>query len=411
MKRNPKKFRKAAKVLMDPQPKFVSIVKAGANMTPLLAIKKAGELQEDDMKITAKRSDDHDIAGLRFDKAKFKDAAAVQKWLDNGGYTEYAIVDEETSFSVKGVDGLTDVREVASPDGVTTLVGKRPEEAVKEETDPAAEAEAASGIVAAKADESEPVSKDEAVKEDSAVEKAVKAAEKLVAKQEAPEAAAKEQPVEGEVLEQKAEDEAASETVQPVAQEEAAKHVAKADEIIAEARQKGLYEILDVGSVLYTMAYLVQDADYSKLPPDKVAEIKSAAQNMLDVMDWFMKNTLDNFSAVFQNAPQEQIPAEEISVEKTEESAPAETAEKADTASEPSNELAALTEQVNNLAKAVEVIANAVSQKASGEDDGVKPARQTRKGADASDEKPAPKVVSKEDQEFNSRMTRNLFGY
>lgn len=434
MKRAPKKFRKNARVLMDPEPKFVSIVKAGANMTPLLAVKRAGELQEDDMKITAKRSADHDIAELRFDKAKFADVTAVSKWLESGGYSEYDVIDAGELFVVKGLDGLTDLREVASPDGVTSVVGKRPEEAVKAEADPAVEAEAASAVVKTKAeeaapaaDESEPISKDEAPSEQTdeeavkaAVEEVVKAARKV---RKAPKEEPKVEPKveEAAAAAEATSEEAAKEEAAPAEEvkvEEAVQPVAhaKADEILKEARSKGLYEIMDVGAVLYTMAYLVQDADYSGLPPEKVTEVRTAAQNMLDVLDWFMQNSLDSFGKLFNNPPQENAPEVEVTLEKTEEAAaeaaPEQTAEKAaETPTEPNAEIVALSEKIELLAAVVEKLASAASQKASGEDDGVKPERQTRKGADVSDAKPEPKKVSKEVEEFNAKMTRSLLGF
>lgn len=363
MKRNPKKHRKTAKVLTDPEPRFVSIVKAGANMTPLLAVKRANPLEEDDMKITVARSDDHDIAEIRFDKATFKDEAAVKSWLEAGGYAEYDIIESDPGFVVKGVEGLADLREITA-DGITTVVGKRQVEAAKEEVDPGAKAEAQPTVVSTKSEsEADP---------------------------------------KGEVPEEAAKDEA----VQPVAPLDVTAVAAKADEHIATLKAKGLYDIMTLGEVLYALKWMVVDADYTGLPEDKVTELKGAAGSLLGVMDWFMTNSLDSFSEAFKKdtQKQEEIPAAAAGQE---EQAP-EPAAKEDppaVSPEPIDEMTALKEQLAALQKSVAELTSTASQKASGEDtEGVKPVeRQTRKGADVSDAKPEPKVVSKRSRPSTKR--------
>lgn len=135
MQRTPRTRTRKAVALTDPKPEFVSIVRSGANMTPFRAMKSDDSQTEIHMNLKRK-SDTHDIARLVFRGENFKDEAAVQAWLDAGGYEAVTIVraedGDDVSFSVTAegapTEGLSDI-DLGT--GVTASVFLKPVAAAK----------------------------------------------------------------------------------------------------------------------------------------------------------------------------------------------------------------------------------------------------------------------------------------
>jgi hypothetical protein len=128
MDREPKKVRRRVRALTDPQPEFVSLVPAGANMTPFTAIKSAdGE--------TVLRADTHTVVRLDFSKDKFPDVEAVTKWLVDGGYSGYSIEESDTGFVVQGDADVSETKKIEIS-GVTAYVAKTEASGVAAEAQP-----------------------------------------------------------------------------------------------------------------------------------------------------------------------------------------------------------------------------------------------------------------------------------
>lgn len=156
-----------AKALTNPFPSYVSLVKAGANQRPIRAIKMDGfaseensdmKIQRADAKIAALITTGYDLVSLSFAKDTFADTAAVKAWLDDGGYSDYEIVDTKKGFEV--VNGSARVetgtaRKVQADTGVSAFIAKSH---VEHEAAPAADTSvvediAAAGTSATKADD------------------------------------------------------------------------------------------------------------------------------------------------------------------------------------------------------------------------------------------------------------------
>src|SRR5258708_31131495 len=120
MERKPRSRTRTAVALTDPKPEFVSIVKAGANMTPFRAIKSDEPTTEINMQLKSK-SDTHDVASLAFKGDNFKDEAAVTAWLTAGGYEGVTVVKaDDGSFSVTDAGAPTaGLSQVELESGVT----------------------------------------------------------------------------------------------------------------------------------------------------------------------------------------------------------------------------------------------------------------------------------------------------
>lgn len=116
MNREPKQVRRRVRALTDPQPEFVSLVPAGANMTPFTAIKS------DDPEV-ALRADTHTIVRLDFDKEKFPDHDTVVKWLTDGGYSGYSVEETESGFVVQGDADVSEAKKIELG-GVVAYVAK-----------------------------------------------------------------------------------------------------------------------------------------------------------------------------------------------------------------------------------------------------------------------------------------------
>lgn len=119
-----------ARALTKPQPRFVSIVSAGANQTPIKTVKvDIVAIEEISMttKIAALKAEGHEVKKITFKKGDtFADEAAVRSFLDEGGYAFTDIDETDNGFVVENkLDDFTDdVREVEVDDDLTVHVGK-----------------------------------------------------------------------------------------------------------------------------------------------------------------------------------------------------------------------------------------------------------------------------------------------
>ncbi|QSY98646.1 hypothetical protein J2J97_31750 (plasmid) [Rhizobium bangladeshense] len=129
MKREPKTITRKVTLLTDPEPQFNSIVRSGANGTPLRVIKSDELNQEADVPKNLKNGN-ADIARLTFRGDNFKTVEQVQAWLDAGNYVETVIkTEEDGSFTVEGNDALVNVQPIDVEDGVVSFVGEAAETA------------------------------------------------------------------------------------------------------------------------------------------------------------------------------------------------------------------------------------------------------------------------------------------
>lgn len=149
MRREPRTFVKIARALTDAEPEFVSLVTAGANKTPFMAVRldASGE-GEETMQVRQRtrhaaaaldpqpthplqesvvKADGYEIAAIEFTKGEaFADEEAVKGWLDAGGYTDYEIETVDGGWSVrnKSVEFEGALRTVSSGKGFDVMVGK-----------------------------------------------------------------------------------------------------------------------------------------------------------------------------------------------------------------------------------------------------------------------------------------------
>lgn len=109
--RNPIHREAEARALTDPRPTFVSLVKAGANQTPLRVIKAqvitCKEHREMTDAIQRARSNGFEIQQIQFRKSEGGQFSgdepinAVRAWLEQGGYMVDAIEEDDEHFLVK----------------------------------------------------------------------------------------------------------------------------------------------------------------------------------------------------------------------------------------------------------------------------------------------------------------------
>jgi hypothetical protein len=175
MNRKPKSQRRRVKALTDPHPEFVSLVQAGANMTPFKAVKS-----ED-----AQKSDTHTLVKVAFRAEQFADEASVKAWLDDGGYENYEIAKTDEGFEVKSAaaDEIdeTDLS-VIEMEGLSLFVMKLDEptgEAVEKQP---SDVTAVDGETVAKADEAEDAVEAEAAETEEVAKADEPAAPELRAK-------------------------------------------------------------------------------------------------------------------------------------------------------------------------------------------------------------------------------------
>lgn len=131
--------------MTDPQPEFVSLVRAGANMTPFLAVKAdkgtpatkgegAAPVAESTETVVVKQ-EGFEVSEFQFDPAHFAKKSEVEAWLKDGGYVDFKIEEVDGSFVVKA-EGLIfegELSEVTAATGVKAKVGKVAAGAVDED--------------------------------------------------------------------------------------------------------------------------------------------------------------------------------------------------------------------------------------------------------------------------------------
>jgi hypothetical protein len=363
MRRTPRKMKTIAVALTDPQPNFVSLVKAGANMTPFKAVRAAVEVEGDDeMKVT--RSSDHGIASFTFSKEVFKTEAEVKAWLDAGGYEDYEIVSKDDAFFVAGEEGLSEEVQLVEKDGVTTAVAPRAVETEKDAEVEAVEAtEAASSVVVT-------------VKEEAEVEAVADASEGA----SEPEAV---EPVETAK---------SDEEVNPVANS-IERLVAKGMKQ-PEVREKDTFTMSWLGDLASNVASLYYNADYLGIDEGAAASLKIAGMALLDAFATVSDETVAELGAMFaaEDAEDAATKSEEPVAETEAEEIPAEEAPAEEA---PVDEISALKAQVDNLTKMVEKLAKAEAEPEEPEQS-LDEVRQTRKSADV-------EVIATEAEDTNKK--------
>ena len=118
-----------ARALTKPQPRFVSLVSAGANQTPIKTVKvDIVSTKEVSMtKIAALKADGHEVQRITFKKGDtFPDEAAVRSFLGEGGYTFADLSEVDDTFVVenKSDEFTEDVRRIEVDEDLTVHVGK-----------------------------------------------------------------------------------------------------------------------------------------------------------------------------------------------------------------------------------------------------------------------------------------------
>ena len=136
LNRTPRKHKVETKALTDPKPAFVSLVKAGANQVPFLAVRCDGDvsLQE---RIKIMRQKGYEVARVEMKRGdQFPDLAAAQKWLTEGGYEGAQLVEAGDCFKAEGdesafeQDSIVQI-ELPGEANVTVWVGKADAEAIQ----------------------------------------------------------------------------------------------------------------------------------------------------------------------------------------------------------------------------------------------------------------------------------------
>lgn len=404
MNRNAKVQRKRVKALTDPQPQFVSLVTAGANMTPFTVVRSdgaEGPATAADVVATAK-GDTHQIAHLVFDKNTYGTVDAVKSWLADGGYEDGTeITETENTFEVGEKSENTTSVEY---EGVTIYLTELPDDAEVDavETHPTVIEAKAEGDEAGEADaaaEEAPAAEDAAEAEDAEKTDAAEAAEGA-------EAAEAEQAEAGE------------------AADEGAGGAVVADEVVA----KSMYAVPELIGLVASLRWIVSDLSYENKGDDGaegnytavIDSLKTSANSMLTGLSTLfaieMGEMADKFKAdepapETDDASEEPADAAPADAEKADDAAgddgdavqpvanseadeageaDAETAEKADVPAEaPADDL---RDVVMSLAKSVGELTNAVAElhvqmQAKSEDlaervEAIESEAQSRKGAD-----------------------------
>lgn len=139
------KSKRQVTVLKNPKPRFVSFVDHGANQEPFNVVKRQNGDKCMPVKAkkvakpkTSKKAETADIETsanaavlkITFPKSTFKNAKAVEKWMDDNKWEDYQITKTAKGFVVKSTsvdaEDLEDIREVTVDDelGVKSFVGK-----------------------------------------------------------------------------------------------------------------------------------------------------------------------------------------------------------------------------------------------------------------------------------------------
>lgn len=126
---------KAAVLLSEAQPLYVSLVKHGANQTPFKSLKSDNPADTMTKNSTVKKGlnieSGVEINRMTFKSDKFADEKAVKSYMDEQGFSNYLVEKTEEGFSVAGVDvtefeggndGIASIK--VDEDGVEVFVGK-----------------------------------------------------------------------------------------------------------------------------------------------------------------------------------------------------------------------------------------------------------------------------------------------
>ena len=127
--RNPQDKQITARALTDPKPRFVSLVAAGANQTPIRSIKMdIVQLENKAMtQVQALRADGLEVARMVFVTGdNFADEAAVQAFLTEGGYPSDDLTTTKSGFELlnRADDFEGDLKVIKINEGLTVWVGK-----------------------------------------------------------------------------------------------------------------------------------------------------------------------------------------------------------------------------------------------------------------------------------------------
>jgi hypothetical protein len=322
--------------LSDPTPddQAVAIVGGPSNQSPFRAVRSDETIQAptetEDMKIKRSASSvaviaqrGHGVMQFQFDKAVFRTAGDVTAWLDAGGYSDYTVEETAKRFEVSDGDTRFETGTVertdTGTDGVVAFVGKLSDQSGT--TDEPSEEPAA--VV-------EPVA-------DAVVEEPVARSTEI-------------NPPLRERVSLSAENNADVTDVQPVAtipagngtEDERASGIVMSDDLVARVdtilanpdvatvlaqRHSGhvsSYVIADIASVVSSLKYLVNDADYTGIDDASVANLKTAALSALSALAAVANQYVAEVSQVFRAQAETQVQRTDAST--TVEPAPAEPA-------------------------------------------------------------------------------------
>lgn len=106
MKQEPKVVTRKVKVLTNPNPTFVSLVKNGAIQEPFKVLKTAekGPEMPIQKRETTTKSGDGAVRKIVFDNSVYETEASVKKYLDDNGYSDYEITKDGATFVAEGKD-------------------------------------------------------------------------------------------------------------------------------------------------------------------------------------------------------------------------------------------------------------------------------------------------------------------
>jgi hypothetical protein len=313
MKREASKIVKKVTLLTDPEPQFNSIVRAGANGTPLRVIKSDELTQEAEMPKNLKNGT-ADIAKLTFKGDNFKTEEQVQAWLDAGKYVETTIkAEDDGSFTVEGNTELANVQEIEVEDGVTSFVGELAEKASETNDTPNADVVAIDGkkteaptTGAQKSDEELRVKAEEKVRTEAGLSEAEWAGlhqstrdeytapvlEAMKAEAGAPELqpVATDAPVDAPVV-------TGEEPAKP--SDEVPELLAKSEDgIVSVLTKKDCYDITEMASIIRSLAWLKDSLAYDAfqgggLSAEAIASMKVAIQTLGNILIQMASNHVE----------------------------------------------------------------------------------------------------------------------
>lgn len=106
MKQEPKVVTRKVKVLTNPNPTYVSLVKNGAIQEPFKVLKTAekGPEMPIQKRETTTKNGDGAVRKIVFDNSVYETEASVKKYLDDNGYSDYKITKDGATFVAEGKD-------------------------------------------------------------------------------------------------------------------------------------------------------------------------------------------------------------------------------------------------------------------------------------------------------------------